>query len=139
MDGNIFPEGVPVPDLNRGWVSAVLQVLATGPNAAEWIKFVVSSNPDGALDHEMGVEPGAVTDLDVVTNNAVRADLYLGSDFGLGGDNGGRMNHDGAAEAAAKATRMNWGGKANISKLSRSCSQGLAEHMIVREAGRAGI
>ena len=102
MDRNIFPEGVAVPDLDGGGGAAVFQVLTTGADGAEGKELVVFPNPAWSLDNQMGMKPGAVADMHVVADDAVRADFHLGSEFGLGRDDGGRMNRDGAAQAGPK-------------------------------------
>ena len=73
----------------------MLQVLATGPDGAERVKFVVFPDLDRSFDYEVGVQPRTIAYPHIFADDAVGPDLYLGPEFGLGRDNGGWMNHGG--------------------------------------------
>ncbi len=95
MDGDELAEGIAIADAGAGGFAGVFQVLAAGSDRGERVEDVVGADCDRSLDHHVGVQPGPVSDSHLVADDAVGSDFDPGSQLGLGGNDGGGMNHDG--------------------------------------------
>lgn len=93
MNRDELSKGITVTDLRVSRLPAVFKILAPRTNGREGIEFVVFADGDRALEDEVRMKAAPSADLDLVTNDAIRSDFYVISDFGLWGDDCGGMNH----------------------------------------------
>lgn len=84
-----------------------------------WVEFVVGPDFGVALDGDVRVKVAAVAEGDVVLDDAEGADFYIFTDFGLGGNDGGGVDHRG---------RMSW----RRGRVKGNVLDGLATDNLVR-------
>ena len=99
MDGDELAEGIAVSYSGVGGFAGILQILTLGPDGGEGIEFVVFTDDDWSVYHDVGVEAAPRPDADVVADDTVGPNFHVSPDFGLGRDDGGGMNHNNAAKA----------------------------------------
>src|SRR5205085_8562178 len=94
VDGDVFTEGVVIPDLGARSAAAPFQVLRFEADACKWEDFVAVAQGGVAIDHDVRVERAVFAERDVLTDHAIRSDPTARSDFRIRMNNGCRMDLD---------------------------------------------
>jgi hypothetical protein len=77
IDRAIFANDIAVTDLQARRRPAVTKVLGGVTDRAELIDLIVLSNRGWPVYHDMGTNPRAVPDFNVLTDNRIGADVYF--------------------------------------------------------------
>ena len=93
MDRGTFPDGHMVTDDGGGIFALVFQVLRDFTDAGTLEELTVPADGGPAGNHHMGVDDGAFTDLDMFTDDRVRANFHVGADFRTRCYDGCLMDH----------------------------------------------
>ena len=89
----VFAKDVTVPYDERGGFAGIFEVLGFDADCSEGKKFVFVANLTVAVNDDVRMELTSLAKSDICFNNTVGAYFGFGSDFCVGGDNSGGMNH----------------------------------------------
>ncbi len=92
VDGDEFANPIAATDLGHGWFARKLQILWRQSYRNEWVQMSLVPDARPAVDHTMAVNPHAIAQNHLVTNDHVRADHTIAADLSAGANNCGRMN-----------------------------------------------
>jgi hypothetical protein len=93
VEGNEFAENIVTPDPEVGGLSFELEVLRGFPDGREGEEGAALPNFGPAVNANMGFNPGSFPDSDVLSYDAVRPDLNIVSDLGVGMDDTCTVDH----------------------------------------------
>lgn len=93
VDGAVFAKNIVITYLKRGWLADVFQILSLPTHHCERKKLVLPAESRDALQHHMTVQDTSVSERDVGSDHAVRADADIFSKLCLWRNDGGGMNH----------------------------------------------
>ncbi len=82
VDGGVFPENIQIADLQVSRIADVFQILRLSADRGEGEKFVRAADFRVPIDHDMGVQNAVIAELDVGTDDAIRADSNVFPDRG---------------------------------------------------------
>lgn len=93
VHGGVFSENIVIADFECRRLTDVFQILCFPADGCKREKLVIFSEGGSAFEHNMRVKHAIVTERHVRANDTEWADMNVLSELGLGGNDGGRMNH----------------------------------------------
>lgn len=93
VNGGILPEHIRVSDLERGGLAGVFEVLRFPADRGEGEEFIVFPEGGSAFENDMRMEDTIIPEGHVLANDGIGAHADVLSELGLGGNDGGRMDH----------------------------------------------